>query len=196
MRLGERTHPDSKACARPLLRSALAVVAAAIALLGRPATALGDISTDDLQAIARSLGFLDTLPKDGTIAVGVVYAGDSAAAAGRTAERLNATQGPNSATFKAQGVAVGALAGTTERLDALLLESGVCTDPANAQKIADAVRQRHLVSISTEPACLESKCCVLMVHTDRKVEIVLDTAMADAVGARFSSVFAMMVKRK
>ena len=67
---------------------------------------------------------------------------------------------------------------------------------ANAQAIADIVRRRHVISISTDPACLDSKCCVLMVHAERKVEIVLDTALADAAGAHFSSVFAMMVKRR
>jgi hypothetical protein len=35
-----------------------------------------------------------------------------------------------------------------------------------------------------------------MVRTEGTVEIVLDTALADSVGARFSTVFAMMVKRK
>jgi len=158
--------------------------------------ALAEISVDDLQAVVRSLGFLDTLPKDGTIAVRVVYAADAGAAAAQTADRLNAIQGPNSATFKAQAVPVGGLPGDQDRLDALLLANGACTDPANAQAIADIVRRRHVISISTDPACLDSKCCVLMVHSERKVEIVLDTAMADAAGAHFSSVFAMMVKRR
>ena len=155
-----------------------------------------EISADDLQAVTRALGFLDTLPKDGTIAVGVVYAADASPAAAQTVDKLNAIPGPNSATFKAQSIAVDRLAANQDRLDALLLEDGVCVDPANAQAVGEVVRKRHIVSISTSPACLESKCCVLMVHTDRKVEIVLDTALAEAAGARFSSVFAMMVKRR
>ncbi len=157
---------------------------------------MAEISADDLQAVARALGFLDTLPKDGTIAVGVVHTADASQAAARTVDKLNAIPGPNSATFKAQSIAVDGLAGDQGRLDALLLENGTCADPANAQAVAEMVRKRHIVSISTSPACLESKCCVLMVHTDRKVEIVLDTALADAAGALFSSVFAMMVKRR
>jgi len=157
---------------------------------------MAEISVDDLQAVARSLGFLDTLPKDGTITVGVVHTADASQAAARTVDRLNAIPGPNSATFKAQSIAVDGLAGNQDRLDALLLEEGACADPATALAVTEMVRRRHIVSISTSPACLQSKCCVLMVHTDRKVEIVLNTELADAAGARFSSVFAMMVKRR
>jgi hypothetical protein len=35
-----------------------------------------------------------------------------------------------------------------------------------------------------------------MVHTGQRVEISLNTALADVVGARFSLVFMMVVKRK
>lgn len=142
------------------------------------------------------MGFLDSLPHDGTIVVGIVYPPDAEATAARTADRLNAIQGPNSSTFKAQAIPIALLAQGQDRLDALLLEAGACADPANAQAIVDAVRQRHVVSISSDPACMATKCCVLMVHSDRKVEIILDTALADAAGAHFSAVFAMMVKRK
>jgi hypothetical protein len=37
---------------------------------------------------------------------------------------------------------------------------------------------------------------VLMVRTGQRVEISLNTELADAVGARFSLVFTMVVKRK
>jgi hypothetical protein len=52
------------------------------------------------------------------------------------------------------------------------------------------------VSVSSDPACLDAKCCVLMVQAGSNVNIVLDTAMATATGAHFSSVFTMMVKRR
>jgi hypothetical protein len=35
-----------------------------------------------------------------------------------------------------------------------------------------------------------------MIRTGRGVEIILQTSLADAVGARFSAVFSMMVKRQ
>lgn len=192
-------HRNRGTCSRLGLRLAIAVVIAVSALVGgpRPADALpAEVSTDDLRAIARSLGFLDSLPREGAIIVGVVYAPGDEAGAARTADRLNAVEGPNSTTFKARSIPVGALSQTQDHLDVLLVEDGACTDPAVAQAIVEAVRRRHVVSISSDPACVETKCCVLMVHSDRKVEIVLDTALADDAGAHFSPVFAMMVKRK
>ncbi len=128
--------------------------------------------------------------------IGVVYAPGDEANASRTANELNALDGPNSTRFKARSVPVGALSQTQDHFDALLLESGACTDPVMARAIIDAVRRRHIVSIASNPACLETSCCVLMVHSDSKVEIVLDTALANDAGAHFSPVFAMMVKRK
>jgi hypothetical protein len=180
-----------------LKRTIATLIGAGMLLVSpRPAHALVEISTEDLQAIARSLGFLDSLPHDGTIVVGIVYPPDAEAAAAQTAEKLNAIQGPNSTIFKAQSIPVGMLAQNQGRLDALLLEHDVCADPANAQAVTDAVHRRQVVSISSNPECLATKCCVLMVHADRKVEIVLDTALAESAGAHFSSVFTMMVKRK
>ncbi len=71
----------------------------------------------------------------------------------------------------------------------------VTSDAASAD-VSDYVRQNRVVSISSDPACLDAQCCVLMVRSGSGVDIVLDTAMADAAGARFSSVFTMMVKRR
>ena len=172
------------------------VVASSVAGCPQPANALSEVSSADLQAVARSLGFLDSLPREGTITVGIVYAPGEEASAARTAEMLNALQGPNSTTFKALTIAVGALAQVQDRLDVLFIADGACADPAVAKSIIDVVRRRRVVSISSDPACLETKCCVLMVHSNGKVDIVLDTALADAAGAHFSPVFAMMVKRK
>jgi hypothetical protein len=85
------------------------------------------------------------------------------------------------------------LAQFASRVDALFLLPGSSKDQA---AITEFMRRRHLVSISNDPACMDAKCCVLMVRTTGGVEIVLDTQLAEAVGAHFSSVFTMMVKRK
>jgi hypothetical protein len=177
--------------------SVVALLAAgAIFVRLAPANAQDAVSRNDLQAIARSLGFVDSLPRKGEIAVGIVYGPGGEAGAARTAAQLNAIQGPNSAIFKAQGLPVGALAETPDRFDVVLIADGLCTDPLAAREIAEAVRRLHVVSISSDPACLQARCCVLMVRSDRKVEIVLDTTLANAVGAHFSSVFTMLVKRQ
>lgn len=174
-------------------------LAAACLLLfgcGSGARAAGDVTAADLQAVARSLGFLDTLPHDGTIAVGIVYAAavpDGKAKALQVAENLRSVPGPNTASFQPTLIAAETLAQAPDRLDALFLMPGVF---GSAAAIIETARQRHLITISTDPACLEAKCCVLMVRADRRVEIVLDTALADAVGAHFPSVFTMLVTRK
>jgi hypothetical protein len=173
-----------------------AVLALAALLGGPPATAAEDVTVSDLQAMTRSLGFLDTLRRDGTIAIGVVYAPNVPNArmlAARAAESLRAIPGPNSAALRPEIIAVEELAQFPGRLDAVFLMPGVS---APEHGMADTVRRRRLVSISNDPACLDAKCCVLMVGTTGSVEIVLDTAQADAVGAHFSSVFVMMVKRR
>jgi hypothetical protein len=192
------THRNREACLWLGSKSVVAAMVFAGAFAGspQPAHALAAVSSDDLRAIARSLGFLDSLPREGAIVVGVVYAPGGEAGAARTADMLNSIDGPNSTTFKARSIPVGALALTGDHFDVLLIDDGAGSDPAVAKAIGDAVRKRRIVSISSDPACLETKCCVLMVHSDRKVEIVLDTALADAAGAHFSPVFAMMVKRK
>jgi hypothetical protein len=61
--------------------------------------------------------------------------------------------------------------------------------------ILEAILHHRLVSISDDPICIQEKCCVLMVRAGQRVEITLNTALADAVGARFSLVFTMAVKR-
>jgi hypothetical protein len=67
---------------------------------------------------------------------------------------------------------------------------------AEAPAIVEAIRRRHILSVSNDPTCLETNCCVLMVRANPQVEIILNSAMAQAVGADFSTVFAMIVKRK
>jgi hypothetical protein len=174
-------------------------LAAAILFLGiaiTPSAHAAEVSTADLEAVTRSLGFLESLPRDRSIDVGIVYAPN--AGSGRTeavqiAERFNALPGPNQRILHAVPVAVDNLAQIPEGIDVIYLMTGVSSESAS---IIDTARRRHLVTISNDPACLDQKCCVLMIHAGRGVEITIQTALADAVGARFSTVFSMMVKRK
>jgi len=158
--------------------------------------ASADVTDADLNAGARALSFLDTRPHDGTIAVGVVYstaASDGKAVAQRVADRLSDLSGPNTARFQPTLVPIETLSELPEHLDVLYVMPGL-SDSAAA--IIQVARQRHLLTISSDPACLETKFCVLMVRVERRVEIVLDTALADAVGAHFPSVFMILVTRK
>lgn len=161
-----------------------------------PSARAADVALADLQATTRSLGFLDSLQNRSTISIGVVYGAgvrDGKNSAAQTAGALTAMRGPGSSTIRANAVSVDELAQNAQHFDALYLMPGVA---ANGAQVADAVRRQHVVSISSDPACLDARYCVLMVRAGAGVDIVLDTALANAVGARFSSVFTMMVKRR
>ena len=160
------------------------------------AHAVNTISVDDLQAAMRTLGFLESLPKNGVIVVGIVYSPDtpnSKALATETANFIGATLGPNSRVLRPEILSTTDLAQFQNHLDVMFLVEGASN---HSQEILSAVRRLHVVSISSDRVCLDTKCCVLMVSTGQRVEITLNTALADAVGARFSMVFTMVVKRK
>ncbi len=179
----------------------VAKIAAGVAIsttlvMASPARAADSVALADLQAATRTLGFVDTLQNLSTISIGVVYGPgvrDGRNSAGQTAGTLATMHGPGSSSIRANAVSVEELAQSTQHFDALYLLPGLA---ANGAQIADAVRRRHVVSISNDSACLDAKYCVLMVQAGSGVNIVLDTTLASAAGAQFSSVFTMMVKRR
>jgi hypothetical protein len=179
------------ACLRQDLRRGLRLAACLCCLSAATAGAQG-VAAADIAAAARALQFLQTLPRSGNVAVGVV-AGADRAAADDTAQQFRALPAPNSASFETTVLSPAELSRFAGRLDVLFLMPGTS---ANAEPIVNAVRSRHLVSISDDPQCLDARCCVLMVRSGQRVEIVLDTTLAEAAGAQFSTVFTMMVKRK
>jgi hypothetical protein len=174
------------------------IVALVVVLFGVAPTAhaVEQASVDNLQAAMRTLGFLDSLPKEGTVVVGVIYSSDispDGALAAQTAALLSTMRGPNSRRIQPQVVSTNDLAHFQGHLDVLFLVQGASKD---SDIILDAMHRRHLVSISDDPLCSVAQCCVLMVRTAQQVEITLNSALANAVGARFSLVFMMVVKRK
>lgn len=173
----------------------MAVVAMALAGFAVPVRPADAVPLEDLQAAARTLGFLDSLPRGGSLQLGVVYASgaDAEEAARLVVRRIETVPGPNAVSLHAEPIAAADLARFPGRLDAVFLMPGAVQDSAGLQQV---LRSRQLPSISDDPGCLEKNCCVLMVRGGRRVEIVLDTALADAVGARFSPVFMMMVTRR
>jgi hypothetical protein len=155
-----------------------------------------EVTAAQLQAAVRTLGFLTSLPNAGALNIGVVYGQDQAggeAQAGQIVAMLGSLPGPGQRALHGTPIAVKDMAQLSQQFDAYLLLPGISGQGA---AISDVVRRRHIVSISTDPACLVANCCVLMVSVEGRVRIVLDTALADAAGAKFSSVFAMMVTRK
>jgi hypothetical protein len=162
-------------------------------LAATPAAAI-DVTPADLQAAVRSLGFLVSLQNRSVVLIGVVYNGADPAArtqAQRAAADLSRLAGPGSATVSALAVSVQELPG--QHFDALYLMS-LAAD--QSRPIADYVRNRGVVSVSADPQCLEMQTCVLMVQARSSMSVVLDTGLAKAAGAKFSTVFTMLVKRK
>ena len=171
-----------------------AVVCTVLALLS-PARAAEAVLAD-LQAAARSLGFLDSLQNRSTISIGVVFSPgvrDGKNSAAQTASALAAMHGPGTSTIRANIVTAEELSDYAQHFDVLYVMPSAA---ANSAQVADAVRRLHVVSISNDPACLDAKYCVLMVQAGTGVNIVLDTTLATASGAQFSTIFMMMVKRR
>lgn len=180
------------------IRVGPAMVAAILSMLwiAPYAYAADEVTVSDLEVVARSLGFLDRPERDDGIAVGIVYAPDQPTAGSQAqdaAKRLGAVPGPNGAHFRPMVISTDDLDQIQDGLDAIFLMPGASKYP---DAILGAIRRRHLVSISNDPTCLDENCCVLLVRTGRRVEIVLDAALAKMVGARFSAVFTILVKRK
>jgi len=160
------------------------------------ASAMDQASIENVQAAMRTLSFLESLSKDGPIVVGVVYPSDipdAQAVAEATAQLIGTLHGPNSRTLQPQLISTNELSQFQGHLDVLFLMAGASSHSA---VILDCVRRHRLVSLSDDPLCAKAQCCVIAVRTGPRVEISLNTALADAVGARFSLVFTMMVNRK
>jgi len=173
-----------------------ALVSPLILFLASPPVRADAVTPADLQAVTNALGFLNNLPRAGSIVVGIGYGSDTADAranAALVASALELLRGPNQSSFHAVIMSVRDLTTAVRHLDAVLLLPGTL---GQAAAIGEAARRLHVITISTDPSCIVAKCCVLMVRSADRVRIVLDTAMADSVGANFSSVFEMMVERR
>lgn len=157
--------------------------------------AAGAVSQGDLQATTQALGFLDALNNRPVVAIAVVAASNDAdkrQEAQAVAGLLGAMRIGKGAAIHTGVMTPDELAQGAQRPDALYLMPGASASP----RIVDFVKRRRVVSLSNDPTCLSSDACVLMVRGGEGVDIVFDTALADAAGARFASVFTMMVKRK
>src|ERR1700721_1208966 len=77
------------------------------------AHAIDRVSVDNLQASVRTLSFLESLPKGGSIVVGVIYASDTRGGetlAAETAALLSTMRGPNSRPLQPEVLSVNDLA--------------------------------------------------------------------------------------
>jgi YfiR/HmsC-like len=176
--------------------SALILTVCGVLLVTPLAHAMDQVSIDNIQAAVRTLSFLESLPKEGPIVVGVVYPSDisdAQAVAETTAQVIAGLHGPNSRALRPLVISTNDLATFDGHVDVLFLIVGASRHSA---LILDIIRRHRLVTISDDPLCASAACCVLSVRTGQRVEISLNAALAEAVGARFSLVFTMVVKRQ
>jgi len=163
-------------------------------LLSVSAGHAADATPADLEASLRALGFLSSLQNRSAILIGVIYNGSdpaSRAQAARAAADLSHLAGPGSSTVTAIPVAAQDLG--AQKFDAVYLMS---LGPEAGRVTADYVRHQSVVSVSSDAQCLDAQTCVLLVQARTNMSVVLDTALAKQVGAKFSTVFTMLVKRK
>jgi hypothetical protein len=152
------------------------------------------IAIDNLQAAVQTLNFLDSLHKDGPIAIGVIYAPEvfnAQLVATETSKALSAMRGPNNRDIQTVVMTIDEVSRYAGHLDVVYLLVGVSN---HSNVIVSALRRLRAISISDDPACMVAACCVLLVRSGQRVEITLNSALAGAAGARFSLVFMMVVK--
>ena len=160
------------------------------------ANAADPISIDNLQAAVQTLNFLESLPKEGPVAVGVIYASEipnSQQLAAEAVKAIGTMRGPKNREVQAIGISIDDLSHYSGHLDVIYLLTGASN---HSGAIVAAIHRLRAISISDDPACETTKCCVLLVRSAQRVEITLNSALADAAGARFSLVFMMVVKRR
>ncbi len=154
-----------------------------------PLTASAD-GAREVQVAGRTLTFLDNGPT-GKVVFGVVFDPSKPASVAEKDEVMAAlgsgmTVGAVTIVGKpVEASSVGGVAG----VGALYLTHGVNYAAAGA-----AAKSKKILSISSDMACVQSGACVMGVAASPKVEIVVNSATASAVGASFKAAFKMMIK--
>jgi hypothetical protein len=154
--------------------------------------ARADIAAKDAQVIGRVLGFLEN-PPTGTVELGIVFdpaRSESVAEAEKLRIILGDGLTSGKARIKPRLVAIADIIGT-HSVVAFFVTRGL-GDGVDA--VADAARQRHVPTITNDPACTYSGRCVISATTEPTVEIVVNKAAAEATGTKFATFFRMLIK--
>lgn len=157
--------------------------------------ARAEITKADIDAVTQVLNFAQSLPTRQTIALVVIYrAGDNEARgnATRAAQLFSEQTAPGGSTYDIGVVSTADLAQHTKRTDLVYVIPPIGD---SGKTISDFIRRQHSLGISSDPSCLSSHSCVLLIQSGQG-NITLDTELARDIGANFSAVFTMMVKRR
>lgn len=170
-----------------LLRFATAAATAALFFIPLCVHADG---AREIQVAGRTLTFLDGGPS-GKVVFAIVFDPSKPASVAEKDEVMSALGGgmaAGGATIVGKPVDAGAAAGAGD-VGAYYLTHGV-----NYAAVGGIAKSKKVLSISSDMACVQSGACVMGVAATPKVEIVVNSATAAAVGAKFKAAFKMMIK--
>jgi hypothetical protein len=164
-----------------------AVIGAGLALAVLWPDAASADPARNIQAAARVLTFLENGPTGRTV-IGIVFDPDKPGSVAEKNALMAAISG---------GYGVGALsvvgkpmqAGDTGGAKVLFVTRGV-----NYAAVGAEARAKHIITIGSDPACVQNGACVVGISTDPTVQIVVNHQAAAAVGASFRASFRMMIQ--
>jgi hypothetical protein len=144
----------------------------------------------DLQLIGQVLGFLEH-PPTGTAEVGLLYAPTARAEAEQLAVRFGAGVQAGSVVLRPRLLPVAEIPAGAPRV--LLLTGSVLPQAA---AIAQAVAGRGIMTVTPDPALIDSGLAVLAVRSVPRVEILVSRAAAQSAGLSFAGAFRMMIQER
>jgi hypothetical protein len=171
--------------------SRLAKLVAGACVMLASLDAAADVTTRDLQVVARTLGFLETPKLTGQLNMGIVHD------RGNTSSRR---QAESIAAMLSGGLQLGSL-----QLRPVLVPLGEVADARAdfflmTEFLGDAamafpalLRKRQVPCVTTDMQQVRNGICVIGVQSSPKVEIRVNSEAASRTGTRFSTIFRMMV---
>ena len=163
---------------------------AGVLLLALAAPVVGKADpVKNLGVAGRALTFMENGPS-GSAVLGVVYDPSKPASVAEKNAIMGALGGGFSAgsvTLTGKAIEAGDVGGASG-VAALYVTGGV-----NYGAVGAAAKAKHLVTVGSDPACVNSGACVMGVSTDPKVDIIVNRAAAAAVGVAFKAAFRMMI---
>jgi len=171
-----------------LERNRLLPAWAVVLALAAPIVAHAD-PAKDLAVAGRALTFLENGPS-GHAVLGVVFdPGKPGSVAEKNAIMAALGGGYPAGAVTLTGKAVPASeVGGVSGVAALYITTGV-----NYGAVGGEAKAKKLVTVGSDPACVNSGACVMGVSTDPKVDITVNRATAAAVGVAFKAAFRMMI---
>lgn len=169
------------------LKRTLAAGAVALVLLA-PAISSAD-SAKDLGVAGRALSFLENGPT-GRVTLGVVFdpsKPNSVAEKNAIMAALGSGYSAGALTLVGKPIEAGGVA-SASGVQALFVTHGV-----NYAAVGAAAKAKKLITIGSDPACVNSGACAMGIQTEPKVDITVNKSTAAAVGASFKAAFRMMI---